>query len=88
MSMESKLHPKWDPSAKVVQTSYTYSTLLILLHQNDKWISSPMPYYCKNPNRLYRKSKLKNGMWISKETSSSCLDRFLTFLFGTVPNPE
>lgn len=81
MLMESKLHPEWDPSAKGVQNSYR--TLLVLLHQNDKWISSLMPYYYKSPNRLYRKSKLKNGMWIWKE--ASCLDRFLTFLFGTFP---
>lgn len=39
-----------------------------------------------NPNRLYKKSKLKNGMWIQKKTS--CFGRLLTFLFATVYSKE
>lgn len=43
-------------------------------------------FVTKSPNRLYRKSKLKSMLSIWKETSY--LDRFLTFIFGTVPIQE
>lgn len=86
-SMESKLHLEWDPSAKALQNSYKYSTLPVLLQQTEEWISSLIPYYCKSPNRHYRK-KPQIAKWDVDSERDKLLDRLLTFPFGSVPNQE